>query len=80
LVTDESKDLNGLVIRALQRAQHPSLKGCKFKWFGETQDCGEVFRNQLCTFFKIIPKDQFEGLKAEFHCELDPVTGQPINL
>jgi len=57
LVADQSKDLNGLVIRALQKAQHPSLKGCKFKWFGETKECGEVFRNQLTTFFKIVPKE-----------------------
>ena len=80
LVSDTSSDLNGLVIRALRRAIEPSLKNCKLGWFGEYIDCGEVFRNQLCTFFKIIPKEKFESLKVYFRCEEDPITKGKINL
>lgn len=80
LVSDTSSDLNGLVIRALRRAIEPSLKNCKLGWFGEYIDCGEVFRNQLCTFFKIIPKENFESLKVDFSCEEDPITKGKINL
>ena len=32
LVKDDAKDLNGLVIRALQNAMEPSLKDCEIKW------------------------------------------------
>ena len=80
LVSDNSSDLNGLVIKALSRAIEPSLKNCKLSWFGENIDCGEVFRNQLCTFFKIIPKEKFNSLKVDFSCEEDPITKDKINL
>jgi len=80
LVSDNSSDLNGLVIKALSRAIEPSLKNCKLSWFGESIDCGEVFRNQLCTFFKIIPREKFDSLKVDFSCEEDPITKDKINL
>jgi hypothetical protein len=45
LVTDTSSDLNGLVVQALKRAIEPSLKNCRFSWFGQTTEIGEIFRD-----------------------------------
>jgi len=80
LVGDDVDNLNGLVVTALARASEPSLKGCTIK-FGNflNEKLGEVFRSQLLTYCRIIPRAEFEDLTLHFTCEKDPVTGQPID-
>lgn len=80
LVGDDVDNLNGLVVTALARASEPSLEGCKLVFGADTEDLGEVFRNQLLTRCKIISRAQFEALSLKFTSQKDPSTGKPIDL
>ena len=72
LVGDDVDNLNGLVVTALARASEPSLEGCKLVFGADTEDLGEVFRNQLLTRCKIISRAQFEALSLKFTSQKDP--------
>ena len=78
LVGDDVDNLNGLVVTALARASEPSLEGCKLVFGSDTEDLGEVFRNQLLTRSKIISRAEFEALQLKFTSLKDPSTGKPI--
>lgn len=86
IVKDGGKDLNGLVIKALQSATEPSLKNCSVSWSasekpGEGQlQLNEVFRNQSIVATTIVPLSKFSQLAFSFKSEEDPLTKQPIQL
>lgn len=76
--------LKAQVINALQHAAEPALTGCKFS-FGqdlssslfdpsEEFNIGNLFRNQLSSFFTVIPESDFEKIACKFSCGYDPRT------
>ena len=81
---DEISTLKAQVIDALQQASEPALTGCTFS-FGKdltselfqpsrVVDVGNLFRNQLSTFFTVIRESDFEKICCDFSCKFDPST------
>ena len=75
LVRDGAADLNSQVIRSLQDAMEPSLKGCRYKWNeASVRSWGEVFRNELIIETCIMTKEQFADMSFKFVCQEDRMT------
>ena len=80
LVRDNSHDLNGLVVRALQNAMEPSMPNCLVEWSSENQNpavqktLDEVFRDQSILQTHIMSKAAFETMRFSFKSSLNPLT------
>ena len=60
---DDTANLSKMVIRALARAQHPSMKDCSLKWGkSPTTHLGEIYRNEMVTDYKILSKANFDQM------------------
>ena len=77
---DNSTDLSGQVISALNKASQPSLKDCSYSFFGQEVKLGEVFRDQLVQSYQIVSKAEFEKAKVNFKSAMDPMTHHKMEL
>jgi len=81
--------MKGKVISALRKATEASLKGCRFVHIlqgepaiavPENGQIGEAFRNDFVEEYLVLSRAQFEGLRAVFHSDLDPISKGPIDV
>lgn len=68
---DNSTDLSGQVISALNKASQPSLQDCSYSFFGQEVKLGEVFRDQLVQSYQIVSKAEFEKAKVNFKSAME---------
>lgn len=80
IVINNTNQLSGLVVSALQKAFEPSLKGCTITMQDKEEKLDEVFRNQTVFKTAIMSKSEFNDFSFKFHCDEDPTTMQSIDL
>lgn len=77
-VGNHDQNLEGVVVQALKKSVEASLKDCLMFWITDKsqdmEELNEVFRNDMVTRYRILPKKDFESLKVKFQSQINPIT------